>query len=94
MTRSLACGPIGLLMTLLAVAAATAQEPATTQPATRPAKQPTGLSQPASQPTRTAPEAGEVAPTFKLKALDGKTEFELTSLRGKRPVVLLFGSYT
>lgn len=41
-----------------------------------------------------APQVGDVAPLFKLKTLDGEGEFELASLRGKRPVVLFFGSYT
>ena len=86
--------PMGLLFGLLAVAAATAQERAATQPKTPPATQPAAESEPATQPTRAAPEAGETAPSFKLKSLDGKSEFELTSLRGKRPVLLLFGSYT
>ena len=37
---------------------------------------------------------GQVAPTFKLKSLDGKSETDLASFKGKKPVVLLFGSYT
>ena len=37
---------------------------------------------------------GEVAPTFKLKSLDGKSETNLASFKGKKPVVLIFGSYT
>jgi len=37
---------------------------------------------------------GEVAPDFKIKSLDGKTETQLTSFKGKKPVVLIFGSYT
>ena len=41
-----------------------------------------------------APKVGMVAPTFKLKSLDGKNEFELESFRSKRPVILFFGSYT
>ena len=40
------------------------------------------------------PKAGTVAPTFVLKSLDGKEEFDLESFRGKKPVVLFFGSYT
>lgn len=87
------CRP-GLLFGLLAVAAATAQETATTQPKSPPATQRAAASKPATQPTRAAPQAGESAPSFKLKSLDGKSEFELTSVRGKRPVLLLFGSYT
>lgn len=41
-----------------------------------------------------APEVGDVAPTFKLKTKDRKTEWDLASFRGKKPVVLFFGSYT
>lgn len=37
---------------------------------------------------------GEVAPTFKLKSLDGKSETDLATFKGKKPVVLIFGSYT
>lgn len=37
---------------------------------------------------------GEVAPTFKLKALDGKAQTDLEAFRGEKPVVLVFGSYT
>ena len=41
-----------------------------------------------------APKVGDEAPTFKLKTLNGKSEFDLADDRGKRPVVLFFGSYT
>lgn len=37
---------------------------------------------------------GQMAPTFELKALDGKTSFSLTEFRDERPVILFFGSYT
>ena len=37
---------------------------------------------------------GEVAPTFKLKSLDGDSETDLAEFKGKKPVVLFFGSYT
>lgn len=37
---------------------------------------------------------GQEAPNFKLKALGKDEYFELKSMRGKRPVVLIFGSYT
>ena len=39
------------------------------------------------------PEVGDVAPNFHLKRTDG-TAFELASLRAKKPVVLVFGSFT
>ena len=38
--------------------------------------------------------AGDVAPDFELKTLDGKQTVKLSSFRGKRPVALIFGSYT
>ncbi|MEE8170117.1 MAG: hypothetical protein V3T70_06175 [Phycisphaerae bacterium] len=37
---------------------------------------------------------GQKAPGFTLKTLDGKKEFDLSGLKGKRPVVVFFGSYT
>ncbi len=37
---------------------------------------------------------GQEAPVFALKSLDGKQETDLKSFRGKRPVILFFGSYT
>ena len=40
------------------------------------------------------PKVGEIAPPFKLKSLDGKSETELVNFTGQRPVVLFFGSYT
>ncbi len=41
-----------------------------------------------------APKVADMAPTFKLKSLDGKQEFDLASFKSKKPVVLFFGSYT
>ena len=41
-----------------------------------------------------APQVGQPAPLFKLKSLDGQAETELAEFQGKRPVVLIFGSYT
>lgn len=37
---------------------------------------------------------GDAAPDFKLKTRDGSREVTLSSFKGKRPVVLIFGSYT
>jgi hypothetical protein len=37
---------------------------------------------------------GEMAPDFSLESPDHKTTFRLSSLRGEKPVVLVFGSYT
>ncbi len=38
--------------------------------------------------------AGDPAPDFKLKTPDGEKEISLNSSSGKRPVLLVFGSYT
>ena len=37
---------------------------------------------------------GDVAPDFQLPILDGEERVRLSSLRGGKPVVLVFGSYT
>jgi hypothetical protein len=37
---------------------------------------------------------GDAAPDFRLPALDHKSVVQLSSFRGDRPVVLVFGSYT
>jgi hypothetical protein len=39
-------------------------------------------------------QAGDVAPDFTLPSHDHKNEVTLSSFRGQRPVVLVFGSYT
>lgn len=38
--------------------------------------------------------AGDVAPDFTLPRLGDKGEARLSDFKGKRPVVLIFGSYT
>lgn len=37
---------------------------------------------------------GDLAPDFKLKMQDGQREVQLSSFKGRRPVVLVFGSFT
>ncbi|MBZ5528210.1 MAG: hypothetical protein LAN71_09965 [Acidobacteriia bacterium] len=37
---------------------------------------------------------GDVAPDFSLGSPDHQSQFQLSSLRGQKPVVLVFGSYT
>ncbi|MGB9243930.1 MAG: hypothetical protein WA718_00150 [Terriglobales bacterium] len=37
---------------------------------------------------------GDIAPDFSLESPDHKSSFRLSSLRGEKPVVLVFGSYT
>ena len=37
---------------------------------------------------------GDPAPDFELKKLDGAGKVKLSVFRGKKPVVLIFGSYT
>ena len=39
-------------------------------------------------------QVGDVAPTFTLKSLDGKSETNLAIYRDQKPVILFFGSYT
>ncbi len=41
-----------------------------------------------------APKVGDVAPVFTIRSLDGKSETDLASFKGKKPVLLFFGSYT
>lgn len=42
----------------------------------------------------TAPKVGDIAPLFTLEAQDGKSKTTLADFKGKKPVVLFFGSYT
>ena len=37
---------------------------------------------------------GDAAPDFSLKSQDGKSGVQLSSFKGSKPVVLIFGSYT
>ena len=41
-----------------------------------------------------APKKGDVAPTFTLNTLDGKKEVDIAKLIGRKPIILIFGSYT
>ena len=41
-----------------------------------------------------APQPGEMGPVFTLKTLDKKSNVNLASYVGDRPVLLFFGSYT
>jgi len=41
-----------------------------------------------------APEVGSDAPDFKLPCLGNAEQVQLSSFRGRRPVALIFGSYT
>lgn len=48
-----------------------------------------------NRPSRPAPVAGEVAPDFELPLADDADQtVRLSSFRGKKPVALIFGSYT
>ena len=40
------------------------------------------------------PKVGEMAPDFELSAKEGESTLRLSELRGSKPVVLVFGSYT
>ncbi len=41
-----------------------------------------------------APRVGDMAPDFELRDSDGANPIRLSSLRGDRPVALVFGSFT
>ena len=41
-----------------------------------------------------APEIGSIAPDFKLPRLGSAEMVQLSSFRGRKPVALIFGSYT
>jgi len=41
-----------------------------------------------------APQAGDIAPDFTLYNIEGKDSVTLSEFRGKKPVALVFGSYT
>lgn len=43
---------------------------------------------------RGATRVGDVAPDFTLRTVDRQADVTLSSHRGNRPVVLIFGSYT
>jgi len=43
---------------------------------------------------RPAPKVGQMAPDFALQKRDGKEIVRLSDLRGSKPVVLIFGSWT
>ena len=42
----------------------------------------------------TAPKAGDMAPDFTLKDISGTQSITLSDFRGKKPVALVFGSFT
>ena len=41
-----------------------------------------------------APRAGDLAPDFSLFDISGEESITLSDFRGKKPVALIFGSYT
>lgn len=41
-----------------------------------------------------APKAGDIAPDFTLYDISGTESITLSDFRGKKPVALVFGSYT
>jgi len=41
-----------------------------------------------------APRAGDMAPDFTLYDVEGKNPVTLSNFRGKKPVALVFGSFT
>ena len=43
---------------------------------------------------RQAPKVGDLAPDFELYDVNGENPVRLSSFKGKRPVALVFGSFT
>jgi peroxiredoxin len=41
-----------------------------------------------------APKVGDLAPDFELRDIKGENTIRLSDFQGKKPVVLVFGSYT
>ena len=41
-----------------------------------------------------APKVGDIAPEFELYDANGKNSIRLSDFKGKKPVALIFGSYT
>jgi hypothetical protein len=41
-----------------------------------------------------APKAGDEAPDFELRDVNGENPVRLSDFRGKKPVALIFGSFT
>jgi len=41
-----------------------------------------------------APKVGDMAPDFELSDANGENALRLSDFRGKKPVALVFGSYT
>lgn len=66
-----------------------AREDKSSQDKTNPGKRRRG-----QQAEQDALKIGDVAPNFRLKSLDGKSETNLAEFKAKKPVVLIFGSYT
>ena len=60
----------------------------------RPGAQQKGGKRPGDLRAQTNLRVGDTAPDFKLKNKEGDREVQLASFRGKKPVVLVFGSYT
>ena len=42
----------------------------------------------------TAPKVGDMAIDFELRDVDGENPVRLSDFKGKKPVVLIFGSFT
>jgi len=100
LVRSAALVLIGLLSLTQLANAQRRRRPSAQQP--KPARP--GLSRPADRSASNAKRGdlriptkvhvGDAAPDFTIKTLDGKETVTLSAFRGKKPVVLIFGSYT
>ncbi len=87
---------VSLFVLVMAVGCSSTKQPAPEESAvseerTAPERRRSRRSQPDDG---TQLKVGQMAPTFKLKSLDGKEEMDLAAFKGKKPVVLFFGSYT
>jgi hypothetical protein len=91
--RNLGCTSLlaALAMALLAPRAL-AEPPQREAPRAGGNKPRRGANRPQRHPDKL--KTGDAAPTFSLKSLDGKKSFVLAECKGKKPVALIFGSYT
>jgi len=88
-SRTLCCGVVAALALLLATGSAWSGQ---RRPRTRPGAR--GVQRRRVPRFEDKLKPGDLAPDFELKSLDGKQTVRLSSFRGKKPVLLIFGSYT